>query len=61
MTEELPVIFIPLCESDNESSLDLQYVFQQTYDRGPYRRGTIDYSFPTDPPIPAELTESTAR
>ena len=60
MTEELPVVSLLIRESDNEFSLDLQYVFQSTYDRSPYRRGTIDYSFSTDPPVPAELTEWTA-
>lgn len=55
LTDSLPVIAVPLRESDRESSLDLQYAFQQTYDRGPYRRGAVDYSEPPRPPLPEDL------
>jgi hypothetical protein len=33
--------------------LDLQFVLQAAYDRGPYRR-SIDYSRPPKPPLPAD-------
>jgi len=53
----LPVIAIPLRESEPESTLDLQYAFQETYDRGPYRRGAVDYNEPADPPLPEGVIE----
>ena len=53
----LPVIAIPLRVSDAETTLDLQYAFQQTYDRGPYRRGAVEYDSPPDPVLPAGFIE----
>jgi len=47
----LPVIAVPLREGEPECTLDLQYAFQQTYDRGPYRRGAVDYSQPPTIPL----------
>lgn len=47
----LPVIAIPLRESDPDVPLDLQYAFQQTYDRGPYQRGAVNYDLPPSPPL----------
>jgi hypothetical protein len=52
LMDSLPVIAVPLRQSETESSLDLQYAFQQTYERGPYRRGAVDYSQPPSPPLP---------
>ncbi len=43
LRQPLPVIAVPLREGEPETTLDLQYVFHQTYDRGPYRRGAVDY------------------
>jgi len=57
LTEVLPVIAVPLQENEQESTLDLQYAFRQTYDRGPFGRGAVDYNSAIDPPLPAELGE----
>lgn len=51
----LPVIAVPLRESDREATLDLQFAFQQTYDRGPYRRGAVNYDTPPKPELPLPL------
>src|SRR6516162_4949819 len=32
-------------------TLDLQWVFNQAYDRGPYRRGAVDYEGAPEPPL----------
>ncbi len=42
LREVLPCIAIPLREGEDEVKLDLQWVFNQAYDRGPYRRGAVD-------------------
>jgi hypothetical protein len=47
----LPCIPVPLREQLPEVALDLQYVFNRTYDGGPYRRGAIDYRRPPRPPL----------
>lgn len=48
----LPCIPVPLKESDLEPVLDLQYVFNQVYEGGPYARGAVDYTEPPpDPPL----------
>jgi hypothetical protein len=47
----LPCISVPLHENMSEIPLDLQYVFERAYNRGPYRRGAVDYSQPPDPPL----------
>jgi hypothetical protein len=57
ITEPLPVFPVPLREGQDEVPLDLQFVFNRAYDRGPYRRGAVDYSQPPRPPLPAELAE----
>jgi hypothetical protein len=46
----LPVIPIPLRQGEAEPTLDLQYIFNLTYDSGPYRRGAVKYSDPPPPP-----------
>lgn len=51
----LPVIAVPLREGEPECTLDLQYAFQQTYERGPYRRGAVDYGKPASAPLPEKL------
>jgi hypothetical protein len=47
----LPCIPIPLREDEDDVKLDLQWVFNQAYDRGPYRRGAVDYGKEADPPL----------
>jgi hypothetical protein len=49
LTEPLPEIAIPLLSGDSPLLVDLQGVFQHTYDAGPYHR-EIDYR--QDPPAP---------
>jgi hypothetical protein len=49
--ETLPCIPIPLTEHIAEPTLDLQWVFNQAYDRGPYRRGAVDYTRLPEPPL----------
>ena len=53
----LPCIAVPLRQGETETPLDLQYVFNQAYDGGPYARGAVDYNNPPDPPLPPELTD----
>lgn len=53
----LPCIPIPLREGGSELVLDLQFVFNQSYDAGPYLRGAVDYSASPDPPLrPEDVT-----
>jgi len=49
LIEALPEIAIPLLPGDPPVTLDLQAVFNRTYDAGPYRR-EIDYR--QDVPLP---------
>ncbi|MBA3312095.1 MAG: DUF4058 family protein [Planctomycetota bacterium] len=51
LDEPLPCIGIPLREGETETLLDLQYAFNHTYDRGPYRRGAVDYDDPPEAPL----------
>jgi hypothetical protein len=55
LMKPLPAIAAPLREHEAEVALDLQYAFQQTYDRGPYRRGAVDYRAAPCPPLPDEM------
>jgi hypothetical protein len=57
LEERLPCIPVPLRENEAEPMLDLQFVFQQAYDRGPYARGAVDYESPPDPPVRGELSD----
>lgn len=57
LTQSLPQIRIPLLPGDGEVGLDLQHVFQRTYDAGPYRR-EIDYR--EDTPTPSLSAEQLA-
>jgi hypothetical protein len=57
LEESLPCILVPLREGEAEPPLDLQYVFRQAYDRGPYARGAVDYDVPPDPPIRPDLAD----
>ncbi len=56
LAESLPCIPVPLREGQEETPLDLQYVFQRAYDSGPYRRGMVDYDQPPRPPLAGEWT-----
>ena len=48
----LPCIPVPLTQDEVEPVIDLQYVFNQVYDGGPYSRGAVDYTEPPpDPPL----------
>jgi len=48
--DSLPCISVPLREGEDEVLLDLQHVFDQSYDTGPYELGAVDYTEP--PPVP---------
>lgn len=52
--QPLPVIQVPLREGEQEVVLDLQYIVNQAYDRGPYLRGAVDYRRPPSVPLAAE-------
>jgi hypothetical protein len=54
LTQPLPTIKVPLLPGDGEVTIDLQQVFQRSYESGPYRR-QIDYQqdIPS-PPLTAE-------
>jgi uncharacterized protein DUF4058 len=51
LREVLPCIAIPLREGEDEVTLDLQWIFNQAYDRGPYRRGAVNYEGDPEPPL----------
>lgn len=54
LADPLPEIRIPLLPGDGQVPLDLQQVFQRTYDAGPYSR-EIDYRHDTpNPPLSPE-------
>jgi hypothetical protein len=54
LREWLPCVPVPLRDGDAEVPLDLQFVFNRAYDRGPYRRGAVDHTKPPEPPLPPE-------
>jgi hypothetical protein len=54
ITESLPCIAVPLRREEQEVPLDLQFVFSRAYDRGPYRRGAVDYGAPPYPELEGE-------
>jgi hypothetical protein len=56
LRDVLPCIPIPLRTGEDEVILDLQWVFQQAYDRGPYHRGAVDYGVEPAPPLSADDT-----
>jgi hypothetical protein len=49
LESRLPSIFIPLLPDASPISLDLQAIFDQCYDAGPYRR---EINYAQDPPAP---------
>ena len=55
LREWLPCIPLPLKEGEADVPLDLQFVFNRTYDNGPYRRGAVDYAaVPPEPMLGSE-------
>ena len=58
LREWLPCIPVPLKESEDEITLDLQFAFNRAYDTGPYRRGAVDYA--KEPPVPPLSEEDAA-
>jgi hypothetical protein len=57
LDESLPCIPVPLREKEQETVLNLQFVFDQAYDGGPYARGAVDYDAPPDPVVRTELAQ----
>ena len=57
LTQPLPSIKIPLLPGDGEVTIDLQRVFQRTYESGPYSR-EVDYEqdIPVPPLTPEQAT-----
>jgi hypothetical protein len=55
LRERLPVIPIPLRETDRDVPLDLQAILDHCYLRGAY--DDIDYSLPPDPPLAPDDAE----
>lgn len=54
LTDQLPTVSVPLLPGDGDVKLDLQAVFQRTYEEGPYSR-EIDYQRDTiEPPVAEE-------
>jgi hypothetical protein len=57
LREWLPCIPVPLKETEEEVTLDLQFAFNRAYDTGPYRRGAVDCAGePPEPPLTEEDT-----
>ena len=54
LAEPLPVLDIPLTAPDPPAKLDIQAVFDESYDRGSWD-GAADYHRPPVPPLPPEL------
>jgi hypothetical protein len=54
LSEPLPEIFIPLLPGDGSVALDLQALFEQCYDRGPYQRKVRYLRESVVPPLSAE-------
>ncbi|NLF72862.1 MAG: DUF4058 family protein [Candidatus Anammoximicrobium sp.] len=57
LEDPLPCIPVPLRKEEAEIPLDLQYVFDQAYDSGPYARGAVDYDIAPAPPVSPERRE----
>ena len=51
LPEALPVAPVPLRPGDADAPLDLQFAFNDLYDRGPFRRA-VHYDAPPNPPLP---------
>jgi len=57
LARQLPLIAIPLLPADRPVPLDLQAVFNEAYDAGPYRRRIRYGHDPIDPPLRPEQAE----
>ena len=57
----LPEIAIPLLPGDRDVAIDLQAVFQRSYDAGPYRRCIRYRQAEPVPPLEAEARQWAAR
>jgi len=55
--DPLPCIPVPLKQGEAELPLDLQFLMNDVYDAGPYRRGAVDYAGPIRPPLSGEDAE----
>lgn len=55
--DPVPCISVPLRQTQDEVLLDLQHVFDRSYDTGPYELGAVDYTEP--PPVPLTDDERT--
>jgi len=54
MQQSLPSVAVPLMPGDSDVEVDLQAVFERTYDAGPFARA-IDYrTDPVEPPLTPE-------
>jgi hypothetical protein len=53
--ERLPVVGVPLRETDSDVALDLQSLIERCYEKGRYRR--IDYTADPDPPLSPDDAE----
>ena len=51
----LPAIRVPIRVGMQGIAVDIQELFDQSYDCGPYDRGAVDHGKPPDPPLPPEL------
>lgn len=49
--EPLPCIPVPLRGEYPDVPLDLQFVMNRGYERGPYRRGAVNFSQPPSTPV----------
>jgi hypothetical protein len=54
LAERLPRVAIPLLPGDGSVSVDLQAVFERSYDTGPYRRRVRYDPVRIEPPLPAD-------
>lgn len=61
INEVLPCIPLPLTQDISEIALDLQQLFDEAYDTGPYSEGAVDYEAPPEPALPSELAEWAAE
>ena len=53
LRDRLPRLRVPLMAEDNDAVLDLQEVYRQSWEVGPWPE-TLDYRYPPQPPLSAE-------
>ena len=61
LQDRLPEIAIPLLPGDGDVAIDLQEVFQRSYDAGPYRRRIRYSQTETLPPLDADARQWAAQ